>query len=1139
MVTFVYGRAGSKKSAYLFEQMKKPTAAENRIYLVPAREEVNAQHSIANENISNLVDVMTFSKLCGYVFLKRGGLCENYITPGMKKDIMYGVVRTNIKSFKKYGTISKTDTSAIEKLVSGRKELRSNLVTPEQLRAASEKLEGEENIILKNKFSDLAEIYTLFDREVEKKWTDPDGMMEAAAKKAHGLFDKCDIYIDSFSEFSNAEYLMLNEIFGSANNIYIVFSFIPETDAYSNTFLSATDTERKLTDLAKKYDREIKTVFNKNATNYTNMQMKYLAENAYKNKMPEKIAVDKDDRHIFVTSCTNAYAEAEAVCCDICRRVMEGEKYGEIAVLMRDTKNYEGIIDSAMRRYDIPYYLSNRPGIAGMHLIRFIEEVYKTIIYGSEFSDLLNIAKSGYLDITVEEETALTCYVEKWQPRNLGAYRNKWTKSILGYNGLPTEESEKTLEDANSAREKIYDVLSRFYTSTSKAKTPREHATALYDFLIYINAPEKLVQEADFIKQKGDISEASRIDALWKAICDTLDTTVMTEQCLDQCDTEDYLQLFRLAVSEVSLGTIPTSLDEVLIGSADKVRPHMAKTVYIIGANEGLFPASVPDSGIFTESEKMILSSYDCNFHDTLDMKVSDELYCFYTALCRPTTNLMITYSGYGPGGEKSDKCNALKELENLFENFRESRYEQSGPEDLVWRKRPAFEKSARGKGRINEIIRELLKDDEQYKDSFDYSGMDISSDDTTIEQKLALECFNEKFEISHSKLESFMNCHFQFMCKYVLGLAEEPGKADFDNRNIGSLIHKILENVARFASSGMDDESLKVKISESAEEYMLDLTGKEKENQPPEIRHTVEFIVRQSLKFAQAIREEFADSGYQPSDFELKINSHSRIKPLTIEKDGTKVSMNGIVDRVDKYENGNELVITGLTGDSKLSETPHPVSVLDSRALQGRLPYKAKAGLFVDSQTIIRDDITTIIMKRYILILLLLTTAVTLGKAQTINGDFTPLKEQTRVKMDIDFSDAVIMGMSEEEFSEYEEDWEHDKVEVYSLFYNYVNEVLKGNIIVGNYKQDTEYVLQVKILTVDVRGDYDSDVYLIHNHPGGEQETVATIEGLFARGGKFGSKLNLMKDGAEHTGNALGKVLLKEMTAKRSKKNR
>lgn len=168
---------------------------------------------------------------------------------------------------------------------------------------------------------------------------------------------------------------------------------------------------------------------------------------------------------------------------------------------------------------------------------------------------------------------------------------------------------------------------------------------------------------------------------------------------------------------------------------------------------------------------------------------------------------------------------------------------------------------------------------------------------------------------------------------------------------------------------------------------------------------------------------------------------------------------------------------------------------------------------------------------------LLLLAVVFTTAYAQKVTGDFRPLKDQVRARLIVDFSDAIIMGMTLEEFADYEEDWEHDKIEVFSLVYNYANEELERTLVVGNYNNDTEYVLHLMVRTIDVRGDYDSDLYLIHNFADGRKETIGKVEGLFARGGRFGTKLNLMKDGAEHTGTALGKLLIKEMNRRPSRK--
>ena len=71
----------------------------------------------------------------------------------------------------------------------------------------------------------------------------------------------------------------------------------------------------------------------------------------------------------------------------------------------------------------------------------------------------------------------------------------------------------------------------------------------------------------------------------------------------------------------------------------------------------------------------------------------------------------------------------------------------------------------------------------------------------------------------------------------------------------------------------------------------------------------------------------------------------------------------------------------------------------------------------------------------------------------------------------------------------------------------------------------------------MNARGDYDCDLFLFRNLADGSQEFVAEAEGINARGGKIGTKLNLMKDGAKHTGKALGKFLLQNM--KKTGRNR
>ena len=175
--------------------------------------------------------------------------------------------------------------------------------------------------------------------------------------------------------------------------------------------------------------------------------------------------------------------------------------------------------------------------------------------------------------------------------------------------------------------------------------------------------------------------------------------------------------------------------------------------------------------------------------------------------------------------------------------------------------------------------------------------------------------------------------------------------------------------------------------------------------------------------------------------------------------------------------------------------------------------------------------------MKKIVATLLIISAIFTVANAQKVTGSFAPLGDEARVKMNIDFSEADIMGMSEEEFADFEEDWNHDKVDILAYIYERANDALNGAISVGNYKQETEYTLDLVVRTVNGRGDYDCDVYLYRNLDDGSQEFVAEALGVNARGGKIGTKLNLMKDGAKHTGKELGKFLLQ--AAKKTGRNR
>ena len=143
--------------------------------------------------------------------------------------------------------------------------------------------------------------------------------------------------------------------------------------------------------------------------------------------------------------------------------------------------------------------------------------------------------------------------------------------------------------------------------------------------------------------------------------------------------------------------------------------------------------------------------------------------------------------------------------------------------------------------------------------------------------------------------------------------------------------------------------------------------------------------------------------------------------------------------------------------------------------------------------------------MKRILFLLSFALMGVLNMAAQgRVQGSFAPLKGESRVNFDMVFMN--IHGMSEADFSTYETDWQKDKPEVVGIFTNDANRTLGDGLTIGHFP-DAPYTLKVVLLDA-------------------QQHEIARIDALKTRGGMWGTKLNLIKQGAESAGKACGKAL-------------
>ena len=143
---------------------------------------------------------------------------------------------------------------------------------------------------------------------------------------------------------------------------------------------------------------------------------------------------------------------------------------------------------------------------------------------------------------------------------------------------------------------------------------------------------------------------------------------------------------------------------------------------------------------------------------------------------------------------------------------------------------------------------------------------------------------------------------------------------------------------------------------------------------------------------------------------------------------------------------------------------------------------------------------------------------------AQTITGSLKEFALFGKANIEVIFADASIHGMQEEDFAAVERDWYKDKPEIVYDFIGGVAEKLKVRFTIGT-RLSTPYQIKVYVQNISKKGDYTCDAIVFK-----EDVEIASIKSIKADGGTFGTKLNLIKDGAEHTGEKLGKLLSKEI---------
>ncbi len=892
MLHLIYGQSGSGKTTLLLHKLKDTADRGGAcLLLVPEQQVLLSEQTVCELGISAiLAEVTSFRRLCNSIFRTYGGLSYRYINKGGTRLLCRRAMSelAPVLSFGKGGGAD--DLGRVEQFASAIAEMTLYNLTPADLSHAAPNLGGT----LRQKVEDLAAVAALYRHILASEYDDPTEDLTRAAKLVNGrdYFAGKTVFLDAFSGYTPQQGDLLRHILRDARDVYVTVPCLPGGDDW--LFRKPAAAERYLLDLAESVGcPTVREAVLKGCRRAATPDLAYLAEHLWSPEL-QPPAVES----IRLYECRDLFEEADAAAATVARLVSEGARYGEIALIARSAERYDGILDSALERYAIPYYTSRRRPIATMPEIRLVYAALAVAAYDWQTEDVIAYLRTYLTDLSPDECDPIEEYAYLWKIRGKRWWDDiPWNMNPRGFAEEFTDGDEVKIAMLNDLRDRFVPPLRAFCEAFQKITTVRSASEALYRFLTDLQVPEKLEASAEENRRRGDRMMADTQLQVWNCLMDALDQLVrisgeeLTEPAL-------YGKLLNLLLKDSDIGTIPSGQDQVTVGSAHLLRGKGIRHAVLLGVCEGVFPSREGSGGYFDDRERSELTAANLHFAEGGESLIHDELYYFYTAATCPSHSLTVTYTAAeGPSM-------AVRALTALFpEQITPEHPADWSAEAWVYNRESAlYYGLTHREDEVGKALLAYLAEEAVAGGKIRAAAAGLAVAECRLSPALMERIIPRRLELTPSRLERYVNCPFSYFCRYVLSLSE-PKSGEFEHNDVGTFVHKLLEVlVPRVAASAAEitTEEISRMVDAEVAVYQQQML---RDWQDPRLTR----LFQRAKPFANLLLRrfvgEFQTSAFRPVACELQVGQGG-VPPLQIPlPDGGSVGVRGVVDRVDSLE--------------------------------------------------------------------------------------------------------------------------------------------------------------------------------------------------------------------------------------------
>lgn len=903
MLNIITGPAGSGKTAEAVRRAVVAAEDGNKtIFLVPDQFSFETERELFRTHgarTASEIDVVGFKRLCQNIFRECGGTAGRYVTDAGRVLLMSRALEQCSDMLELYAK-RKNDVSLISAMISAVNEFKACAVGPDELREISAGADGA----FAEKTREFSLIYETYQALLERGFLDSEDDLRRAAKKAAQYFAGKRMVVDGFAAFSAAEFELLKTALVVCDDFVVTLPGDRVTGEYDALAVPAGFKARFVRAAKENFVPVGAVQVLEGNRRAQNPAIKALSERFMRDTSDDYPDPEDPGDAVVVFAADDMYAEIERAAVKIKQLVTEQNyKYSDIVLIARKSENYRLPIERIFPRYDIPYFMSRPRSVLGSPFVTGLRAALRATEKNYDTAGILAFSKSLCFSLTPSEAGELENYVFMWSPAG-DAWTQNFTHNPYGLAGRPDEKAAQKLREINRLRQKTMAPLIKLKESLKHADG-EGFARAVYDFLCDIGAAENLTANLAELSGDSAAAELERERRAYGAIVETLDDFKNLAPA-GELGTARFAELFELALSAAEVGSVPETLDRVLVGSADSVRPLGPKAVFIVGAAEGEFPAEFGGNGLFSSAERSRLAQSGAELFSDRESALRLERYYAYSAVTAGRDYLSVSCPVQSLTGEKKIPSVVVRELEKIY-GKKAVRVRGLLPEEKIFSVKHAADAvrspipATCGEASAARYLK-LSMNEHRLR----YIGYTPPARFKIASREKCDALFGKAMRLSPSKIERFYRCPFSYFCS--AGLKIRPrGRVEFNPMESGNITHKVLEimlaNHTGAELSTMGASRIKKEISEIIDNFL-------RENQiaasslPKRFTYLYTRLVNSLTELILRLAAEFAQSDFRPVGFELPIGGEGEYAELELyTADGKKVSVEGTVDRADIME--------------------------------------------------------------------------------------------------------------------------------------------------------------------------------------------------------------------------------------------